>query len=133
MAASCIGIIASALIHVLPTPTMTLSWTHSVENTRWEEDYRARAGTLEIREARVTTSGAGMDPPAGAVWSDGWWRYAPALEPLAEVVLANSEFVAGYTVCWAGAACRPLRSLAPAGQPVKLVARPCGATRATQR
>jgi hypothetical protein len=109
---------------VLPTDTITLSWTHTVEGTPWEEDYAVLGGALVITEARVKRSGAGMEVPEGAVWAQGWWHYAPLLPPLHDVVLANSSFAPGYTVCWAGQ-CRPLSAMIAVGNPVTLVAAKC--------
>jgi len=109
---------------VLPTDTITLSWTHTVEGTPWEEDYAVRGGALVLTRARVKRSGAGMDAPDGAVWLQGWWHYAPLLPPLREVVLANSAFAPGYTVCWAGQ-CRPLSAMIAAGNRVTLAGVKC--------
>jgi hypothetical protein len=120
----CIALVGIAGAPVLPTDTMTLSWTHTVEGTPWEEDYAIRDGALILTEARVKRSGAGMDAPDGAVWARGWWHYAPLLPPLREVVLANSSFAPGYTVCWAGQ-CRPLKAMIAAGSPVALTAMTC--------
>jgi hypothetical protein len=123
-AALCIAVLAAGAVHVLPTDHATLAWTHTVEHTRWEEDWRVAGTSLAVDEARVRSSGAGMEPPPDAVWSDGWWRYRPALAPLPEVILANSEFAPGYSLCWSGA-CRPLQTFAARGSFARLAARPC--------
>ena len=45
-------------------------------------------------------SGAGMEPPEGAVLKDGWWVYAPELPPQATLVLAASGATGeGWTLC----------------------------------
>ncbi len=124
----CIALVGIAGAVVLPTDTITLSWTHTVEGTPWEEDYAIRDGALAVTRARVKRSGAGMDAPDGAVWAQGWWHYAPLLPPLREVVLANSSFAPGYTVCWSGQ-CRPLSAMIAAGSPVTLAARACDSKR----
>ncbi len=120
---------ALAVAHI-PFPAgssgFTLAWTHSVERVRWEEDYRVVGGRLELVEARVRGSGAGMEPPEGALLESGWWRYRPDLPPFRELVLAASAFGGGYELCLADG-CRPLASRLPerdgdAG-PVRL--RPC--------
>lgn len=81
----------------------TLSWTHSVERSRWEEDWRVTPAGLEIVEARVKGSGAGMEPAEGARLVDGWWVYAPKLKPQPSIVLAASGATgAGWTLCAAG-------------------------------
>jgi HAMP domain-containing protein len=106
----CIALVGSAGAVVLPTETITLSWTHTVEGTPWEEDYVIRDGALALTQARVKRSGAGMDAPDGAVWAEGWWHYAPSLAPLRQVALANSPVAPGYKVCWASQ-CRPLNAM----------------------
>jgi len=120
----CLALAFGPVVQPLPSPSLTLSWTHSVEKAPWEEDYVVDGDMLHLREARVKTSGAGMDPPADALWSDGWWRYHPGLRT-AEVALANSTFGAGYTLCFPGAGCRPLADYAPRGQPVTLTTAQC--------
>ena len=96
----------------LPAVAFTLSWMHSVERTEWQEDYRIAAGRLMLVEARIRGSGAGMEPPPGAVLAEGWWRYRPDLPPLPELRLTRSGATADYRMCWDGA-CRPLAQLAP--------------------
>lgn len=120
----CVALLVAAHANVLAADRMTLRWMHTVEKTLWEEDYRTDGRLLVIEEARVRSSGAGMDPPATAVWSAGWWRYEPRLAALEEVTLANSPFSTGYTVCWKGT-CQPLSVLVPPGEPVRLASRPC--------
>lgn len=95
----------------LPADAATLAWTHSIEKIRWEEDWRA-VGTsggdvLVLEESRVRGHGAGMEPPAGAVFSEGVWRYRPDLPPQTAVRLAHSPYAAPYVLCVAGE-CRPL-------------------------
>ena len=124
----CIALIGMAGAFVLPTNTITLSWTHTVEGTPWEEDYAVVGGALVIREARVKRSGAGMEAPDGAVWAQRWWHYAPSLAPLREVLLANSSFAPGYRVCWHGQ-CRPLNTMVAAGNFVKLAPAECDSNR----
>lgn len=117
-------IAAGALVATLAVESFTLAWTHSVEKIRWEEDWRIEAGRLHLVEARIRGSGAGMEPPAGAVLEGGAWRYAPGIPPLARLRLAHSTFTAGYELCSAGR-CRPLAELAGGAQnePVELY--PC--------
>ena len=122
--AMCIAFVAGATSVFLQTDKITLSWVHTVERTPWEEDYVVENGALVIEEARVKRSGAGMDPPDGASWSRGWWHYRPSIRPLPEVLLANSSFAAGYTVCWNGN-CLALNKLLPPATPVRLFATRC--------
>lgn len=78
----------------------TLSWSHSVEKTGWEEDWKVTPAGLELSEARIRGSGAGMEPPPSAVLRNGWWVYAPARPPLPELVLAASGATAGgWKIC----------------------------------
>jgi hypothetical protein len=104
----------------LAATAFTLSWTHSVERTRWEEDWRLSGTGLEIVEARVRGSGAGMEPPEGAVLKDGWWTYRPALPPVPSLVLAASGATGeGWRLCAAGE-CREIG--VSAGAPATIAA-----------
>jgi hypothetical protein len=121
----CLGPAASGLVTAfISTASFTLSWEHTVERVLWEEDYRIEDGALMPAAARIKGSGAGMEPPAGAVLRDGAWHYRPDLPPLPELRLALSP-VGDYTLCWAGR-CWPLSSLVavPDGAAVVLL-RPC--------
>lgn len=85
---------------VLAVSAFTLSWTHSVERTRWEEDWRVTPAGLEIVEARVKGSGAGIDPPEAATLKGGWWTYEPKVAVRPTVSLAASGATgAGWTLC----------------------------------
>lgn len=96
-------IIAGGKTVTLAVAAFTLSWTHSVERTRWEEDWRVRPIGLEVVAARVQGSGAGMEPPGDAVLENGWWTYRPRLPPRAEIVLAASGATdSGWTLCAEG-------------------------------
>jgi hypothetical protein len=89
---------------VYATSVFTLIWTHSVEKTHWEEDWRATSRGLEIVEARIAGSGAGMEPPSDAVLAAGVWHYHPALPPQHELVLARSGATGGvWRLCYEGA------------------------------
>jgi hypothetical protein len=96
------------------TQQFTLSWTHSIEKVRWEEDYLVLKGPgagaapeLRAVSARVRGSGAGMEPPPDAVLRDGWYSYTPAQRSPAALPLSRSEFVPDYELCMNGL-CRPL-------------------------
>jgi hypothetical protein len=120
----CIALIYGQTSILMPTDRVTLTWVHTVERTPWEEDYIISGGVLAITEGRIKRSGAGMDAPTGAIWSDGWWHYRPATQPLREVILANSSFAPGYSLCWGGR-CHLLREFVPADVFVKLTAANC--------
>lgn len=93
-------VVAGARTVALAATAFTLSWTHSVEKTEWREDWRLTPAGLELVAARVKGSGAGIDPPEGAVLEDGWWVYAPAVAPLPRLVLAASgATVSGWSLC----------------------------------
>jgi hypothetical protein len=115
-------ILAGAKSLTLAVSAFTLAWTHSVERTSWEEDWRVTAEGLELVEARVEGSGAGMEPPPGAVLEDGRWTYRPDLPAQEVLILAHSGAIGkGWRLCAQGSC----RELAPeAGAPLEL--RPCG-------
>lgn len=68
-----------------------------------------RAGRLELMEARVKGSEAGMEVPEGAVLRNGWWHYQPAQRP-EKVMLTRSSYVKDYELCW-GNRCRSLTDI----------------------
>lgn len=118
---------AAAFSAVLPLQSFTLAWTHSVEKIRWEEDYRVTGQHLQLVEARIRGSGAGMELSEGAVLKDGVWHYTPALPPLPRLRLARSGYVADYDLCWDGA-CRPLADILGSMERAPAVeVFPCGA------
>ena len=115
---------AGALHAFVATAQFTLAWTHSIEKIRWEEDYRIEGTMLRLGEARIRGTGAGMEPPDGAVLRDGVWHYHPALPALHELTLARSTYTADYELCIPGAPCRPLSDWIPVSAGPTL-ARPC--------
>ncbi len=118
--------VAGALAARIEATTFTLGWTHSVERVRWEEDYRVTPAGLVLEEARIRGTGAGMEPPDGAVLRDGAWHYRPRLPPLPAVDLLDAGVVPDHELCAAGR-CRPLHAWLPGvahGAPVRLA--PCG-------
>lgn len=102
---------AATLAVALPLQNFTLAWTHSIEKIRWEEDYRIVGQRLELVEARIRGTGAGMEPPEGAVLKNGVWHYRPALPLLERLTLARSSYVADYQLCWEGV-CHPFADVA---------------------
>ena len=114
----------------LPADRFTLAWTHSVEKTRWEEDYAIRGPGLALTEARIQGTGAGMEPPPDALFRDGWWRYVPHLPVLPELRLTLSPYTADYRLCWKGQ-CRMLAELVGTKPPEGVaIVRPCPPTSA---
>jgi hypothetical protein len=120
----CLFTAAGVLAASLAADALTLAWTHSVEKVAWEEDWRLAGGRLELVEARIQGSGAGMEPPPDAVLAGGWWRYRPALPPQERLVLARSGAVEEYRLCVRDA-CRPLDQLAPVDAPSVTVLAAC--------
>lgn len=114
----------------VPAQRFTLAWTHSIEKVRWEEDYEVRrtggaTATPELLAvaARVRGSGAGMEPPAGAVLRDGWYEYRPQRLKHESLRLTRSEFVPDYEFC-TDSGCRSLGALLPSDGAVTLLT-PC--------
>ncbi len=107
-----ICVTAGGLVLTLAMESFTLAWTHSIEKTRWEEDYRVEGNRLRLIEARVRGSGAGMEPPAGSTFADGVWHYDPHVPLLDKLRLTQSSFAAGYEIC-EHERCVPLADSAP--------------------
>lgn len=106
----------------VPALAFTLGWTHSIEKTGWEEDWRVVDGGLELAEARIEGSGAGMEPPDGSVLRDGVWHYAPAASARVHesLSLAVSPYAQPYRFCFDDR-CRPLAALARLSEPFAVV------------
>jgi hypothetical protein len=89
----------------VPGTHFTLSWMHSIEKVRWEEDYVVRppqpgaALRLQAVQARVHGSAAGMEPPPDAVLRNGWYAYTPGIPFADSLPLTRSEFTADFTLC----------------------------------
>jgi len=93
-------LLASGKLTVMAVTAFSLSWTHSVEKVRWQEDWRVTPAGLVLVEARVKGSAAGMEPPEDAVLKDGWWAYRPHVGPQARVLLARSGATGdGWKLC----------------------------------
>lgn len=103
---------AGAATAVLATESFTLAWRHSIEKTRWEEDWRIVGNTLVLAEARIRGTGAGMEPPADAVLEHGVWHYRPALPPQLRLHLSHSPYAGDYELCVVSA-CGPLAQHLP--------------------
>ena len=114
-------LIAGGKALALASGLFTLSWTHSVEKVEWRETWQVSPSGLQITEARVRGSGAGMEPPPDARFENGWWIYAPALGPMPELRLAASGATASpWRLCAEG---RCIDLGARPGAPVVL--KPC--------
>jgi hypothetical protein len=108
-----ICLVAGSTIAPLLAGAITLAWTHSVEKIVWEEDWRSGKAGLELVEARVRGSGAGMEPPPEARFANGAWAWRPTLPPQREVVLRRSGATADWQICISGQ-CRPMAAYVPA-------------------
>ncbi len=100
--------VATSIATALPVERFTLAWTHSVEKVSWEEDWRIDPArhSLVLVESRLRGSGAGMDPPDGAVLRQGVWHAPGGLE-VPRLRLALSEFTDDWRLCTV-AGCQPL-------------------------
>lgn len=96
----------------LGTVMLTLAWMHSIEKTRWEEDWRATPAGLVLDEDRIQATGAGMEPPPNARFDGKWWRYTPPLPPMPNTVLRRSGATADWQVCIKGV-CKPMGAYVP--------------------
>ena len=120
LAALCLA--AGALHVTLPIRQFTLRWQHSIEKIEWAEDWEVAGNWLHLSQARIRGSGAGMEPPDGARLVDGVWNYRLDDPWRLEVVLARSEFVPDYRLCFDGR-CRLLTDWLPiAAGPTTLTA-----------
>jgi len=111
----CLALAASGAPPVfLPAQHFTLSWTHSIEKVRWEEDYAVVPGAgpgaapeLRALAARVRGSAAGMEPPDDARLVNGWYTYTPRISAPKALRLTRSEFTPDFSWCQQGQ-CVPL-------------------------
>jgi hypothetical protein len=106
---------STGIVKTLSIAAFTLVWTHSVEKTDWQEDWRITPQGLELMQARVKGSGAGMEPPPEALLIDGWFQWRPKRPPMPEVVLGNSGAAGEWRLCHDGQ-CQTLSEIF--GQPI---------------
>jgi hypothetical protein len=117
-------LVAGIVRATLPAAEFTLAWEHSVQKTRWEERYRVEQNALMLVEARIQSSGAGMDPPAAARLRAGWWTWTPGTR-VPELRLTESRFTRDYTLCWREG-CRTLAAVVgPTADGTVVTVRPC--------
>ena len=102
--------ISAGVVKTLAVAAFTLAWTHSVEKVEWQEDWRITAHGLELEQARVKGSGAGMEPPPEALLVDGWFQWQPKRAAMPEVVLGNSGAAGEWRLCSEGN-CRTLSEI----------------------
>ncbi|HEX7791047.1 MAG TPA: DUF1850 domain-containing protein [Afipia sp.] len=106
---------SAGVVKSLSVAAFMLTWAHSVEKTEWQEDWRLTPQGLEIVEARVKGSGAGMEPPPDARLVDSWFRWKPRLPVQSEVALGNSGLAGEWRFCSDGQ-CRELSAIL--GRPI---------------
>jgi hypothetical protein len=101
---------SAGVVKTLSIAAFTLAWTHSIEKTDWQEDWRITPQGLQLVQARIKGSGAGMEPPPQARLVDGWFQWQPVRAPLPEVLLGNSGAAGEWHLC-AGGNCRTLSEI----------------------
>ena len=109
-------LLSAGVAKTLTLAAFTLAWTHSVEKTDWQEDWRITPRGLELVQARVKGSGAGMEPPPEARLVDGWFQWQPKRAAVPQLVLGNSGAAGEWRLCSDGQ-CRALSEIfgRPAG------------------
>jgi len=98
---------SSGVVKALQLAAFTLAWTHSVEKIEWQEDWLTTPHGLQLVQARVKGSGAGMEPPPEARLVHGWFEWQPKRGPMPELVLGNSGAAGEWRLCGNGK-CRTL-------------------------
>jgi hypothetical protein len=93
---------SAGVMKTLSLAAFTLAWTHSVEKIEWQEDWRITPQGLELIQARVKGSGAGMEPPPEARLVGGWFQWQPLRPPQPELVLGNSGAAGEWRLCHGG-------------------------------
>jgi hypothetical protein len=106
---------SAGVVKTLAIAAFTLAWTHSVEKTDWQEDWQVTPQGLDLVQARIKGSGAGMEPPPEARLVDGWFTWRPDRAPMPQLVLGNSGAAGEWRLCHDGN-CRTLSDIL--GQPV---------------
>src|SRR5258707_12103085 len=83
---------SAGIVKTLSIAAFTLAWTHSIEKIDWQEDWRITPQGLELVQARVKGSGAGMEPPSDARLIDGWFQWLPERTAMPELILGDSGY-----------------------------------------
>jgi len=101
---------SAGVVKTLALAAFTLAWTHSIEKTAWQEDWRVTAQGLELVAARIKGFGAGMEPPPEARLVDGWFQWPVERPPQPELLLGNSGVAGEWRLC-EGGTCRTLSEI----------------------
>lgn len=118
-------LMAGAVALMLTGDAFQLSWTHSVEKTGWQEEWRIEAGHLHLTRAAIKGSGAGMEPGPDAVLKNGWWVWVPDLPPQPQIFIgASGATGAGWQICDPGSSADDCMTIGEQpGPPIRLA--PC--------
>ncbi len=109
---------AGAAIHAAAS-VFSLSWTHTVEKTLWQETWRVEESRLILTEARVKGSGAGMEPAPDARLEGGFYVWMPD-EARKKIVLRRDPHAGDWRLCAAGRCAELGEWLKPDADPVTL-------------
>src|SRR3954470_7915385 len=90
---------SAGIVKTLALASFTLAWTHSIEKLQWQEDWCVRPDGLELGQARIKGSRAGMARPPQARLVDGWFHWQPGQPPMPEVALGNSGVAGEWRLC----------------------------------
>jgi hypothetical protein len=101
---------SAGVVKALSVAAFTLAWMHSIEKVEWQEDWRVTPNGLELAQARVKGSGAGMEPPPEARLVNGWFQWQPKRAPMPQVALGNSGAAGEWRLC-SGGKCRTLSEI----------------------
>lgn len=108
----------TALGLAIAASQFTLSWSHSVTHTLWQEQWEAGPKGLRPVEAEIQGPGAGMETPDHATRNATGWRYRLEVPYSPQVLLAASGHTqGGWLLCVMGQ-CQELG--ATAGPPIRL-------------
>lgn len=92
-------LLSAGVTKSLALAAFTLLWTHSIEKTAWQEDWRVGPDGLTLVAARIKGSGAGMEPPPEARLVDGWLQWQITRPPQNELLLADSGAAGEWRLC----------------------------------
>src|SRR5207302_8469497 len=90
---------SAGVVKMLSIAAFTLAWTHSIEKIDWQEDWRVTPQGLELVQARVKGSGAGMEPPPGARLGHGWVQWQPKRAAMPEVTVGKFGAAGEWRLC----------------------------------
>ena len=90
---------SAGVVKTLAIAAFTLAWTHSIEKVEWQEDWRVTPDGLQLVQARVKGSGAGMEPSPKARLVNGWFQWQLQRPPMRELLLGNSGVAGEWRLC----------------------------------